>query len=684
MHVKSARLLVSGLAAAISLSACSEGTLDSEALSPVSASLASQVTRSSSMFVSLPDTSLEVGDTIRLDVTAVNRRTKRNVTKEITLTYASEDTTVASVSETGLVTAKLPGNTRISVSASLGTAALVVIVNPARLVLDSTNLSNLPARPDSTPPAPSVPDTTPAPGSTPPPDAPGIAPTFATPFLPAASVDVTIPHVTGRTIRVAANDADALRNALNAAVGGDEIVLPNGSEYVGSFLLPKHAGSGVVVLRSETVSTAPGTRVTPATASGLAKFVTRDVFPAIKAENGSSGWRLIGLQVQLAAPAYDNYGIVVIGPGTETEMSQLVSNIVLDRMYITGGEISSSRCVAMNGNSLAVINSWLAECHAKGRDSEGILGWTGVGPFLIENNHIEGAGQNIMFGCCDPNIADLTPSDITIRRNHLFKPLSWGNGKWTVKAAFELKHARRVLFEANVIENHWIDGQVGYAIMFLPVSDQGKAPWTKVWDVTTRDNIIKNSTMGMNVLSRLTNAGVTPTEPMRRMLFQNNLFLNVGRDPISGATSSNNLVQLLGDQEDVTVMQNTFLPPSGVAANSSVMFAGDPNKRLLLSNNVFGASTYGVFGSSSSEGTPALAKYALGSTVSGNALAGRTESVYPAGNAFPATITASDFVAPGSGDYTLRSTLPWATSAGSRVGVNGARLLEVERAAVTR
>jgi hypothetical protein len=33
-----------------------------------------------------------------------------------------------------------------------------------------------------------------------------------------------------------------------------------------------------------------------------------------------------------------------------------------------------------------------------------------------------------MFGGADPSIPDLVPSDIEIRRNHLFKPLSWKIG----------------------------------------------------------------------------------------------------------------------------------------------------------------------------------------------------------------------------------------------------------------
>ena len=31
------------------------------------------------------------------------------------------------------------------------------------------------------------------------------------------------------------------------------------------------------------------------------------------------------------------------------------------------------------------------------------MGWNGPGPFLIENNYLEAAGENIMFGGNDPS-----------------------------------------------------------------------------------------------------------------------------------------------------------------------------------------------------------------------------------------------------------------------------------------
>jgi hypothetical protein len=468
-------------------------------------------------------------------------------------------------------------------------------------------------------------------------------------------------------VRVTANSAAALQSALDAAVPGDEIVLPAGSVYRGNFVLRRRAAGAPTILRSEIVPTAAGVRVTPSTAGSIATIESITSEPALAALPGAQDWRILGLRIRLADGAVDNYGILRIGDGTETRAADLPTNIVIDRTIVSGGtNNNTSRCVAMNGAAVAVVDSWLADCHARGRDSQGIGGWNGSGPYRIENNHIEGAGQNVFFGGADPAIADITPSDITIRRNHLFKPLTWA-GRWTVKAAFELKHARRVLFEGNVIENHWVDGQAGFAILFQAVSQDGRAPWTKVWDVTVRHNVIRNSLSGANVLSRFGIGSQLPTEPSRRIWFHNNLFRDVGRDPVTGATNGR-YFQILGDLVDPAFTNNTG---HGTGASVVAIFDGAERiTRLVFTRNVFGATLYGMIGSNYGEGRSSLEHYAPGASVQGNVFASRPESMYPTGNFFPASLGLEAFRAPAANDWTLLGTLPFATYAGQLVGVN--------------
>ncbi len=472
------------------------------------------------------------------------------------------------------------------------------------------------------------------------------------PALPSSVPATALPTIT-RTIRVPAGAA-ALQAALGAAQAGDELVLDNAAEYVGNFVLPAH--SGVVVLRSAVVPTG---RVQPT--ATLATIATGNSEAALRTAPGASGWRVVGVRLVLKSGAVDNYGVVKIGIGDESAAADLPSNVTLDRVVVSAGDNQTSRCVALNGSALAVVDSWLADCHAKGRDAQAIGGWTGSGPYLISNNHLEGSGQAVMFGGSDPRIAGMTPSDITIRNNHLYKPLSWGGGRWTIKAAFELKHARRVLFEGNVIENHWTDAQAGFAVLFQAANQDGGAPWSHIADVTVRSNRIQNTTSGINILSRVVYNGTVVDQPMRRVLLTNNLFVDVGRDPISGA-GGGRFAQVMHDHEDVQFSHNTFVGSAGAA----VLLDGAPSVRFILRDNLFGQSEYGIIGTGTGIGSAALTKYAPAAIVTGNAFAAQVASQYPAGNTFPATLTASDFTNATAGNYGWK---------GGTAGVDGAAVL---------
>src|SRR5919206_261134 len=138
----------------------------------------------------------------------------------------------------------------------------------------------------------------------------------------------------------------------------------------------------------------------------------------------------------------------------------------------------------------AVVDSYISDFKEVGADSQAIGGWNGPGPLKIANNYLEAAGENIMFGGADPKIADLVPSDIEIVRNDLAKPLRWRKGdpsfegvEWTVKNLFELKNARRVLVNGNLLEYNWPQAQNGFSILFTPRNQKGDSPWSTVEDV---------------------------------------------------------------------------------------------------------------------------------------------------------------------------------------------------------
>jgi hypothetical protein len=140
--------------------------------------------------------------------------------------------------------------------------------------------------------------------------------------------------------------------------------------------------------------------------------------------------------------------------------------------------------ILSDSHHVAVVDSYLNDfkCVAKSgacTDAQTISGGNdstaGVAKaYKIVNNFLESSGENIMFG--GGASAD-TAGDIEIRRNHLYKPMSWNPGSstfagvhWIVKNHLELKNATRVLIEGNVWCAHPADTQEPGRRMEEPLS----------------------------------------------------------------------------------------------------------------------------------------------------------------------------------------------------------------------
>jgi len=455
---------------------------------------------------------------------------------------------------------------------------------------------------------------------------PDTAQTGTSPFVIPALPAVFQPHAPSitRVVPVAV-DAD-LQAAINGSQAGDVLELAAGV-WVGNYVLQ---GNG---------------RTIRCAMLHACRIETQNTEAAIRTAPGASNWLLRGLDIAHNPPAnaegYHNYGIVVLGRGDESTLASLPSGIWLDSVLVhSTATAQTRRCIAFNGIRLAVTNSALTECHAKGADAQGVGGWNGPGPFLISGNVIEASGQGVMFGGADPRIPNVSPSDITITNNQITKPLSWGRGKWTVKAAFELKHARRVLFSGNLIQNHWADAQTGFAILLQTLSDNNTAwGWTTVADVTIRNNRIENSTSGINILGRVAyGGGILPTNPTSRILLQNNLFNDVGKDPFQNTASM--AVQLLGDLVDVSIDRNTFL--CNCQMQKAISFDGKPGVRTTITDNIFPASSYVLTGNGTGPGSATLNVFMPGGLFQRNTLPGARAQDYSPnqlGNALGADTT---------------------------------------------
>src|SRR5437660_308222 len=167
---------------------------------------------------------------------------------------------------------------------------------------------------------------------------------------------------------------------------------------------------------------------------------------------------------------------ISVGSGAEWQ-----SAIVNDRVYAhCDPSLGQKRGISLNSASTTITGSYIFDIKAVGQDSQAICGWNGPGPFIITNNYLEAAGENLLFGGADPAIPSLVPSDIMISGNLLSKPVAWRSQNWSVKNLFELKNARRVFVTDNVFENNWEGGQPGYAILFTVRNQDGRCPWCQV------------------------------------------------------------------------------------------------------------------------------------------------------------------------------------------------------------
>jgi hypothetical protein len=331
----------------------------------------------------------------------------------------------------------------------------------------------------------------------------------------------------------------------------------------------------------------------------------------------------------------------------ETDINLIPKNIILDRLYVHAGpNTEMRRCISLNGAYTAVVDSYIAGCKYQGGDAQAILVINTPGPIKIVNNYLEGSGENVMFGGGDPKIQGMIPSDIEIRQNHFFKPMSW-QGQYTVKNLLEFKMGRRILVEGNVFENNWQAAQSGYAINIKSANQGGGyGDWTVTEHVTFRYNIIRNSSQGITLF-----VGRTDSQPFNTILIAHNIMDRIGADSDFGGQGK--ILQIVGGVDNIIFEHNTMF------GQRLTGFTGTKGQvdNFVFRNNIVSGGRYGLTGDGTGEGTATLNTFATGGwAMDGNLVIGRNGSSYPANNHFPNDVGAIGFRNYGAGDYELSST----------------------------
>ena len=442
--------------------------------------------------------------------------------------------------------------------------------------------------------------------------------------------------------------ASELQQALDDAQFGDTVELSAGQTYSGNFIFKAKTGASTefITVRTSAIDQLPaGRRVIPDWAAQMAKIITPNTDPAILFAQNSRQWRLIGLEVTCVQGAYV-FDIIRAGDMEATTAAVQPSNIELDRLYVhPHTEKGSKRGLFINTNAFKLTNSHVSDFKSSFQDGMAVAVCNGPGPFDITNNFLEGAGYGIIFGGCPNGIPEVAPSDVTFRRNHVYKPLTWQKESWIIKNLFEVKMGRRLRIEGNVFENNWVSGQSGFGVLFTVRTDgkdtQGRA-FGVVEDVTFTNNMLINMPNGINILGRDEFQGGLRGQSSK-INIRNNLFVRVpGR-----------LFQILQFAKDIVIEKNTAI------GNDMIIGSENENTGLVMRDNIFSLGTYGIFGSGLGSGVRVLATNFPGSTVRFNGFVGDfgAES-HPTGNTYVKDTAAARFVNPEGNDYRLQANSP--------------------------
>jgi hypothetical protein len=530
--------------------------------------------------------------------------------------------------------------------------------------------------------------------------------------LPRVLLQTAMANTPAPGITISVKSGESLQAVLNNVKCGDTILLESGATFTGVFTFPNKGcddAHWIIVRTSSDNSQLPaeGSRLTPCYAgvsslpgrpalnctsvrNVLAKLVMNRRYssgPVIFA-SGASHYRLIGLEITRTAGGGLVYALASPVGGSITR------KIIYDRLWVHGtAHDETARGVQLGGSSyVSVIDSFFTDFHCVSgmscSDSQAINGGLGnhpMGPYKIVNNFLEASGENILFG---GGAATYTPADIEIRRNHMFKPLTWMKGKagyvggvngspFIVKNLIELKNAQRVLLDGNIMEYVWGGfTQVGYAVVLTPKNQGGKCGICKVTDITLRNGTISHMAGGMLLGNGPSDTGALPSDGGRYSIH------DVVFDDIDGVKyhGPDLFVQMSTGKgapvlHDIKVNHVTAFPSGTSFLIGDVVSLSGAMSNLVVSNSIVLAGNYPVW-STGTGGTSNCAVHdsplsTLNACFSSYVFAGNVliatpsnypTSSWPAHNHFAATVTAVQFMNynnGSAGNYALLATSPY-------------------------
>ena len=473
----------------------------------------------------------------------------------------------------------------------------------------------------------------------------------------------------------------ALQDALNAAQGGDTITIDASIPITGNFVLPATPGPVPITVRTSNYQQLPDRRILPSDTDLLAKIISPNSSPAIKAASGSNGWRLLGLEIITTTYAYQ---AIQLGEAIETSPDALPGDLELDRLYIHADpSFGGKRAVELNSRNTTIRNCYMSQFWSNQQDAQAIAGWNGPGPYDIVNNYLEGSGENVIFGGASTTVPNVIPSDIRIIGNYISRPASWFNTSKIVKNVVEFKNAQRVLVDGNILENNWMGGQSGYSLVFTVRTEYGTVPWAVVKDITFQNNIVRASSGGVEAAGYDNITGQGSSGDIRIL---NNVF-DIGKVP-AGWGLTNRFLLVFDGVKNIKFNHNTIfhLGDAGIGGVDGMKSSG-----FVFDNNIVPHNIYGVISSVGGIGVPGLNNFVPGYSMRNNVIIGTpTPKLYvsgtgdlgtASGNLFPTDLSGVRFQNVSSAQYQLAgdSLYRKAGTDGQDVGVDMSALTAATR-----
>jgi hypothetical protein len=475
------------------------------------------------------------------------------------------------------------------------------------------------------------------------------------------------------------HQGDNLQATIDSAQPGDTILLDAGATFTGPITLDAKpipvVNLPLISIATNDFPLGSGARVSPSDAVSMAKIVSPGAdLPALQTQPDASDYDLRGLEIMPvdANAAVDT--LVELGDGSpnQSAVTQQPRNILLDQCFIHGFDGQTlKRGVSLNDTGSTghngVVNSYLSNFKSTTQDTQAIAGWNGTGPYLIQNNYLEAAGENIQFGGSYSYIQE-TPSNVTISDNTFSKPLSWNpydpsyaGTPWSVKNLLEFKNADTVTVQNNTFQNNWKQAQAGYSIVITPRASQSGGTWVTVSNVTITHNTINHVMSVFDIL------GSDDTDPSSNQATNITISNNLTGNDIGGsdwggcATGTGRFMLLLaglnGGTVNLQVLNNTILN-----AYATLVVSGT-HTQFAWQNNIQPQGTFGMVVSGLGEGPRALAAALPQGLISNNVIVGARAVLYPASQAgFPPSwnnVGFVDYESHDTGTYLLAASSPF-------------------------